>query len=156
MCDADKLRSEIAEFLARHTALTLAYADGGEVAACGLWFASDEALNCYFLSSANTRHGRALAKGGQVSFAIHKDEQDWRVIQGVQGRGWCAPLSDAQAQSAWQVYARRFPFVLQQFPDIESALKAALLWRITPSWLRLIDNAKGFGHKQEIHLGDTE
>jgi hypothetical protein len=156
MIDQAQVQAEIGTFLAQHNALTLAYADGDGVGACGLWFAADEALNCYFLSSANTRHGRALAHGGQVSFAIHKDEQDWRAIQGVQGRGWCAPLSGIQAQSAWQVYARRFPFVLQQFPDIESALKAVLMWQIAPSWLRLIDNAKGFGHKQEIHLGDTE
>lgn len=156
MFDEAQIRAAIAVFLARHNALTLAYADADGVGACGLWFAADEALSCYFLSSANTRHGRALASGGQVSFAIHKDEQDWRAIQGVQGRGRCEPLSGVHAQAAWHIYARRFPFVLQQFPDIESALKTALMWRIKPAWLRLIDNAKGFGHKQEIHLGDTE
>jgi hypothetical protein len=93
-----------------------------------------------------------LLEGGEVAFAIHKDEQDWREIRGVQGTGRCGPLRGAAAEQGWQAYARRFPFVQRQFKDLESALASALLWRIAPRWLRLIDNTKGFGHKREIIL----
>jgi uncharacterized protein YhbP (UPF0306 family) len=149
---SDPAHSDVRAFLLRCNALTLAYVDPDGVAACGLWYASDDDLNVYFLSSSSTRHGRALLAGGEVAFTIHKDEQDWRMIQGVQGRGWCAPLLGTDAAGAWHIYADRFPFVTEQFPDLEAALKAAELWRLTPSWLRLLDNARGFGHRQEIIL----
>ncbi|MCS6848980.1 MAG: pyridoxamine 5'-phosphate oxidase family protein [Anaerolineae bacterium] len=146
------LKDELRRFLAQHNALTLAYTDEAGVGACGLWFAADDDLACYFLSSPETRHGRALRDGGAVAFAIHKDDQDWRAIRGVQGRGWCSPVPAADAAGPWRVYLQRFPFVAQQFPDLEAALRTAWLWRITPAWLRLIDNTRGFGHKQEIML----
>jgi uncharacterized protein YhbP (UPF0306 family) len=151
---SDELRADLRAFFARHNALTLAYTDADGVGACGLWFAADEALNCYYLSSVNTRHGRALVNGGKVSFAIHKDEQDWRAIQGVQGEGRCEPVVASNSDHAWRVYTQRFPFVLKQFSDLDAALQTARLWQITPAWLRLIDNTQGFGHKQEIHLND--
>lgn len=150
--DCAELKDTLRRFLARHHALSLAYADEAGVGACGLWFAADADLTCYFLSSPDTRHGRALRNGGPVAFTIHKDEQDWRAICGVQGQGWCAPLPAADAANPWRLYLGRFPFVAQQFPDLEAALKKAWLWRITPTWLRLIDNARGFGHKREIIL----
>jgi len=148
----DALMDDLRRCLAQHNALTLAYVDEAGVGACGLWYASDDDLTCYFLSSPSTRHGRALLSGGQVAFTIHKDDQDWRTIRGVQGRGHCGPVGDAHADQAWEVYVRRFPFVAQQFPDLAAALRAARLWRIKPTWMRLIDNARGFGDKREIML----
>lgn len=149
----DALRVDLRQFLARHNALTLAYSDDNGVGACGLWYAADDDLTCYFLSSLSTRHGLALQAGGDVAFAIHKDEQDWRTIQGVQGRGQCVLVSETRTMHAWQAYTQRFPFVLQRFTALDAALQTARLWQIRPTWLRLIDNAKGLGHQQEITLG---
>ncbi len=146
------LMDELRCCLAQHNALTLAYVDEAGVGACGLWYAADENFVCYFLSSPTTRHGRALARGGRVAFTIHKDEQDWQAIRGVQGEGWCSPVPAADAAEPWRLYVQRFPFVAQQFPDLDAALRKAWLWHIEPSWLRLIDNARGFGHKREIML----
>jgi uncharacterized protein YhbP (UPF0306 family) len=149
---SDTLRARLHTFLREHNVLTLAYADADGPAACALWFAIDDALACYFLSAATTRHGAALAEGGPVAFTIQRDRQSWQGIQGVQGRGHCAPLPPDQQAAAWALYTTRFPLVTQQFPDIQAALARATLWRILPSWLRLIDNTRGFGHKEELHL----
>lgn len=148
------LIGEFCTFLAEHNALTLAYADAGGPGACGLWFAADEALALYFLSSPSTRHGTALQDGADVAFAVHKDDQDWRAIRGVQGQGWCAPVRGPEAERGWRAYAAKFPFITRQFADLEAALASAWLWRISPRWLRLIDNARGFGDKREIMLDD--
>ncbi|NJM42553.1 MAG: pyridoxamine 5'-phosphate oxidase [Anaerolineae bacterium] len=150
------LLARIAVFLSKHHVLNLAYADGPTVGACALWFAADEACTCYFLSSLTTRHGTALAHGGQIAFTVQKDEQDWRAIQGVQGRGWCEIVPDAGHVHAWAAYTARFPFVAQQFPDLQAALAKTQLWRMTPAWLRLIDNTKGFGHKDELTMANSE
>lgn len=146
--------SDVQAFLSRHHVVTLAYQDSMGIGACAVWFAVDEHLHLHFLSSPASRHGQALAAGGQVAFTVQKDEQDWRAIQGVQGIGRCAPTPQRAIDGAWQVYTRRFPFVTRQFPDLQAALGSATLWRIIPTWIRLIDNTKGFGHKEERVLGD--
>lgn len=146
----DPFVSELRAFLGRHNVLTLAYQDDQGVGACAVWFAVDEQLHLHFLSSPTTRHGRALAAGAQVAFTVHKDEQNWRSIQGIQGVGLCARTPAHSIDTAWQVYTRRFPFVARQFPDLQAALESAALWRIVPAWIRLIDNTKGFGHKEEL------
>ncbi len=145
----DPFVSELRAFLGRHNVLTLAYQDSQGIGACAVWFAVDDHLHLHFLSSPKTRHGQALKAGAQVAFTVQKDEQDWRSIQGVQGIGLCSMTPADLIDSAWQVYTNRFPFVTRQFPDLRAALGSAALWRIVPGWMRLIDNTKGFGHKQE-------
>lgn len=150
----ETLAARLHTFLSQHHVLTLAYQDAAGPGACALWFAADERLTCYFLSTLTTRHGAALAAGGAVAFTVQKDEQPWQAIRGVQGRGYCAPLPPDQHAEAWACYTRRFPFVVQQFPALEAALARTTLWHIRPTWLRLIDNRLGFGHKEEL-LPDT-
>jgi uncharacterized protein len=149
-----ELLSTISIFLSKHNVLNLAYADAQSIGACALWFAADEACTCYFLSSPTTRHGAALAGGADVAFTVQKDEQDWRAIQGVQGRGSCRLVADEARAQAWATYTARFPFVAQQFPDLEAALTKTRLWQIKPTWLRLIDNTQGFGHKDELAISN--
>jgi uncharacterized protein YhbP (UPF0306 family) len=149
---SDKLYADIVLYLAAHRSLTLAYTDASGVGACGLWYAHDEHLNLYFLTSPTTRHGKALRNSGEVAFTIHKDDQEWTAITGLQGSGRCDMLTEAQSQMAWRVYSTRFPFVREQFADIDAALRVAKLWQIAPTWLRLIDNAKAFGYKRELTL----
>lgn len=149
---SEPLAARLHPFLTQHHVLTLAYQDATGLGACALWFAVDEALTCYFLSTLTTRHGAALAAGGTVAFTVQKDEQPWEAIQGVQGRGYCAPLPPDRHAEGWLCYTHRFPFVLRQFPAIEAALARTTLWYLRPTWLRLIDNRLGFGHKEEMEL----
>jgi uncharacterized protein YhbP (UPF0306 family) len=147
---SEKLHAELKVFLSHHRSVTLAYNDADGIGACGLWYVFDDDLNLYYLSSPVTRHGRALLNGGDVAFTIHRDEQDWHAIQGLQGKGRCGPLPPAQTPRIWRLYVQRYPFVLQQFKDIDAALKNTLFWQLKPTWMRLIDNTKGFGYKQGI------
>jgi uncharacterized protein YhbP (UPF0306 family) len=147
-----ELRHEIYLFLSRHQVLTLAYTDQAGPGACAVWFAVQEDLTIVFLSALSTRHGAALAEGGQVAITAQKDEQNWRTIQGVQGRGYCRPVLPEHRASAWQAYSGRFPFVIQPFGSIASALASVTMWAVTPTWLRLIDNTKGLGHKEELNI----
>jgi uncharacterized protein YhbP (UPF0306 family) len=143
---------EVHRFLLRHNVLTLAYQDDSGPGACAVWFASREDLSIFFLSALTTRHGQALAGGQEVAFAVHKDDQDWRAIQGVQGRGRCQPVPQADQDAAWRAYIARFPFVAEQLPDLRAALARTVLWQVVPSWIRLIDNTRGFGFRQELDL----
>jgi uncharacterized protein YhbP (UPF0306 family) len=150
-----ELRQEIYAFLSRHQVMTLAYHDQQGPGACAVWFAVQEDLTLNFLSALSTRHGAALTSGGQVAITVQKDEQSWRSIQGVQGLGFCQPVASEHRASAWQAYSGRFPFVIQPFGNIVSALATITLWSVAPTWLRLIDNTKGFGHKEELSINSA-
>jgi len=139
----------LTDFLDRHNALTLAYTDATGPGACAVWYARTTPNCLVFLSALNTRHGAALQTGGRVAFTVHKDEQDWRGITGVQGTGRCAPLAPDAASPVWGVYVAKFPFVSAQFPELEAALRRTAIWMIEADWIRLVDNSVRFGHKTE-------
>ncbi len=148
----DELKRELYEVLARYQVLTLAYCDAQGPGACAVWFVVQEDLTLVYLSARSTRHGAALADGGPVAFTVQKDDQSWRTIQGVQGAGRAAPVAAEYRGTAWDAYSRRFPFVIQPIHALARALAAMMLWTITPTWLRWIDNSRGFGHKEELVL----
>ena len=63
--------------------------------------------------------------------------------------GEVAPLTDrAEVEAAWEIYRARFPFV----KDFEAEIARSTFYQFKPQWVRLIDNARGFGYKQEISI----
>ena len=146
------LRARMFEFMSAHNTVNIAYIYNDEPASCAVWFAVGDDMTLYFVSSMKSHHGIALKPGAPIAFTIHKDEQDWRAIKGIQGKGKCSPVPDEQRDNAWQTYSKRFPFVIKPFADIAQALSVVSLWQVRPSWLRMIDNGKGFGYKEELRL----
>ncbi|WP_043265519.1 pyridoxamine 5'-phosphate oxidase family protein [Streptomyces sp. CT34] len=136
-----------------HTTVTLAYADEDGPQACAVLYAAgtaaDGAPALYFVTADTTRHGRALARpGARVAFTVQRDGQEWSALTGLQGRGRCRRLSGAERAAGWRVYTARFPFV-EGSDRLRAALERTALWELRPDWLRLIDNGRGFGHKEE-------
>ncbi|MFJ9415440.1 pyridoxamine 5'-phosphate oxidase family protein [Streptomyces sp. NPDC101227] len=150
-CPADIRRA-----LAAHTTMTLAYVDADGPQAAAVLYAPDVDAGpvLYFVTSTGTRHGRALAGpapatgGTRVAFTAQRDGQEWSGLTGLQGRGHCRPLGDDERAAGWRVYTERFPFVADSEP-LRAALERTTLWELRPDWLRLIDNGRGFGHKEE-------
>ncbi|MEV0602027.1 pyridoxamine 5'-phosphate oxidase family protein [Streptomyces sp. NPDC050315] len=146
----------ILQALADHTTMTLAYTDGDGPQACAVLYApmdDDPAAVpvLLFVTSESTRHGRALAAAqpaAPVAFTAQRDGQDWSGLTGVQGRGVCRRLDGGERRRAWRAYADRFPYVALN-PKLRGAMNHTAFWELRPTWLRLIDNARGFGHKEE-------
>ncbi|MEU3714051.1 pyridoxamine 5'-phosphate oxidase family protein [Streptomyces catenulae] len=142
----------IRQALAAHTTLTLAYADDDGPQACAVLYApgGDAAAPLlYFVTAHSTRHGRALARpGARVAFTAQRDGQEWSGLTGLQGRGGCRELTGAARAAGWDAYTGRFPFVAGD-ARLRGALERTALWELRPDWLRLIDNGRGFGHKEE-------
>ncbi|WP_367129429.1 MULTISPECIES: pyridoxamine 5'-phosphate oxidase family protein [Streptomyces] len=142
---------DIRAALDAHSTLTLAYADEDGPQACAVLYAladgDDTAL--LFVTSATTRHGRALTEGaGSVAFTAQRDGQVWTALTGIQGRGTCRRLEGAEREAAWRAYSERFPYV-DHNDRLRQAMERTDLWELRPGWLRLIDNGQGFGHKSE-------
>ncbi|KUL53067.1 pyridoxamine 5'-phosphate oxidase [Streptomyces sp. NRRL F-4489] len=143
----------IVRALAGHTTVTLAYADQDGPQACAVLYAAGRAADgapaLYFVTAASTRHGRALAEpGARVAFTVQRDGQEWSGLTGIQGRGTCRTLHGAERDAGWRTYTACFPFVTED-ERLRAALERTALWELRPDWLRLIDNAQGFGHKEE-------
>ena len=144
------LTSRILSFLNAHNTLTLATVDaGGRPHACALFYAVGPGPTLYFISDPGTAHAQHIGDGAAIAAAIQQDGQVWQEIRGLQLHGFAAPcLTSSEKTAAHQLYATRFPFVATA-SRLAEALTRARYYQITPSWMRMIDNSQGFGHKEE-------
>ncbi len=120
----------------------------GTPRATPVFFATDENLRLIFLSDPESAHSGNLTASPQASAAMYPEEGDWRRLRGVQMAGHTRVLDGAEAEAARRTYARRFPFVA----ELASAMAVSRIYAFTPSWVRLIDNRRGFGFQQEWSL----
>ena len=137
-------------FLKRHTTMTVATVDREAwPQAADVFYASDDALRLFFVSGEKSRHAVNLQRVSRVAATIHNNTWDWRDIQGVQIEGEARALSDPDERDrAWTLFRAKFPFT-NEFID---QIVRSSFYVIAPSWVRLIDNTRGFGHRQEIEL----
>lgn len=152
---SDATRDRILAYLAAHNTLTLATEHDGKPWANALFYAN-EAFTLYFVSDPKTRHAGHLKNNPHVAATIQDDQRDWRAIQGVQLEGACQEITNpVEAARALTVYASKYPFVgdlLRAPKEIGSAMAKARFHKLTPTWIRLIDNTRGFGFKEEIRF----
>jgi uncharacterized protein YhbP (UPF0306 family) len=127
-------------------AMTLATQGAEGPHAAPVFFAADEALRLYFFSDPHSQHSLHLAQDPRAAVAFYPAAQDWNEIHGLQMQGQVRLLEQgAQWDQGWACYRAKFPFV--------DALKAVVaqnaLYVFIPRWIRLVDNRRGFGFKQE-------
>jgi uncharacterized protein YhbP (UPF0306 family) len=147
----DATRERLLSFLRKQQVVTVAVVEPeGTAHAAALFYAVDDELNLYVLTEPASRHGQAMARTGLVAGTIQRDRQEWQWIQGVQFRGRCRRLTGAARERGWNLFAARFPFVQHlSAAGLAQALGKTALWQIEPAWMRLINNRRGFGRKEE-------
>lgn len=146
-------------FVSAQNTLTLATMNvDGSPHACDLFFAHDGAA-FYFLSDPKTRHAQNLLRDARVSATIHGASTGWQEIRGAQIVGAASRVENASERArAYELYIGKFPFVRQWLASVDAlgkahaALGVIELYKITAHWLRWIDNARGFGFKEEFNL----
>jgi uncharacterized protein YhbP (UPF0306 family) len=78
--------------------------------------------------------------------AVYPECQEWQDIRGLQLRGAIQRVDPGAAwERAWECYLAKFPFV----SEFREVLALNQLYVFNPTWLRLVDNRRGFGFKQE-------
>jgi uncharacterized protein YhbP (UPF0306 family) len=147
---ADPLRDEARQLLDRFRTACLATAGAeGLPHAANVQFVADDRLNLYFVSSAESLHARHIARRHQVAVTVYDHgDSDPAAIRGLQLHGLCQQVADDQRSAVWQLYVRRFRFV-ESAPLLRAAVEAQPFFQVTPTWMRLIDNSRGFGFKIE-------
>jgi len=142
-------KTRLKQFLAAHTTLTLAtIAEDGRAQAASLFFAETDDLSLVFISERKTRHSQNIKRDSRVAATIYADGQAWRSIKGIQLEGHCTALAGQAAKTARTVYLAKYPFIAKN-KFLAAMLNLVTLYRIDPFWIRLIDNTRGFGHKEE-------
>lgn len=155
---ADDLKAQVLDYLRSHNTMTLATSTGDSPWAATVFFASDD-LRLYFFSAPDSRHGQNLAVNPRVAVTIQEDYHDWRAIKGIQLEGRVELVDGVlEKAKAMAIYARKYPDVIKLFTDPGSGVfyKAFLkvkFYCVTPEKLFYIDNAQGFGKRQELVLG---
>ncbi len=148
-------RELILAYIESHNTLTLATEHDGVPWATSLFYANDNWM-LYFLSEPGTRHAQYLAGNSRVAATISEDYTNWREIKGIQLEGACQQVTDPIGTArALMIYAKKFPFIgdfLRAPQELGQALSKAKWYRIKPSWIRLVDNTRGFGWKEAIQL----
>ena len=154
---ADASKQQILDYLKGHNTMTLATSAGDLPWAATVFYASD-GLRLYFFSAPESRHCQNLAANGRVAVTVQEDYQDWRKIKGIQLEGR-AELVDGVVEKAkaMTIYALKYPEVIKLFTDPTSGVfhKAFLkvkFYCVVPEKLFFIDNAQGFGKRQELLL----
>jgi hypothetical protein len=118
----------------------------GEPHVAPVYFVADVHLRFYFFSEAGSQHARDLHHNPHAAAAFYPQCFDWQDIRGVQMRGVVQPVDPGeQWESAWQLYNSKFPFV----SELKEIVARNQLHCFSPTWMRLIDNRRGFGFKQE-------
>ncbi|NVO16003.1 MAG: pyridoxamine 5'-phosphate oxidase family protein [Rhodoplanes sp.] len=147
------LCDRIAAFLDAHHVMSLATGGPQGPHAANLFYARD-GLDLVWVSEERSRHSAELGANPTVAATIAADTDDFTAVQGVQIHGRAARV-DAFAEAARlrAVLAARYPF-LQRLDALPEALRAAAgrvaVYRLVPDEVVLIDNSRGFGHKETL------
>ncbi len=148
--------SQLRAFLAEHTAMTLAtVGPDGAPHATDVYYAETGDLGLYFASGPGSRHSRNLAHEPRMAATVHAASKRWRDIRGVQLEGVCRRVTDEERVAAWARYTAKFSFMLAD-AALAGALQRVSMYRVTPHWLRWIDNTTGLGHNLEWRLEDGD
>lgn len=156
----DDIRAAIHDMLAAHNTVSLATSRDDRPWAATVFYASDAALNLYFVSDSRTRHGLDIEANNLVAGAINPDCSTWSEVKGLQLEGRVRVLNGAARLKGLGYYLTRFRDVQALFEapgdsneeTIAERLKAANLYCLAPQRIRLIDNSRWFGFKEELEL----
>jgi len=105
-----------------------------------------QAPDLYFFSDPQSQHGRDLAANPYAGAAIYPPCFDWQDIRGLQMRGVVERVEKgADWDLGWSLYRAKFPFA----SGLMEIVSRNTMYVLIPGWLRLVDNRRGFGFKQE-------
>jgi len=142
-------RERALAFVAGHHVMTLA--TNGPL---GLWaaavFYAHDGFRFVFLSAGHTRHAQNLAVVPDVAATIQAEYDNWAAIKGIQLEGTVEQLHGARQATAMALYATRFDFLAQPVAAIERAMARVNWYELRPRRVYFVDNARGFGHRDEI------
>ena len=150
---ADDVAQRIAAFLDAHHVISLATVGAQGPHAANLFYAR-EGFALFWVSDPASRHSVELVADGRVAATIARDFSDFVAICGLQLAGHARRVTDdAERARARSVLEARYAFLKA---PADGALREnyarADIFRLDIARCVLIDNTRGFGHKDVLEL----
>lgn len=144
---SDESREAVRQFLMSQSTLALATVKpNGNPQIAPLFYVSDDTLNLYWLSSANSGHSLNLKLHPQVAVTIYPAVWQWIHIRGLQIEGEVSPITDERIR---EDILRRYLLKFNLPSSFDGQIAASTLYQLKPTWLRWLDNSVKFGFKAE-------
>ena len=150
----DDLARRIESFLDAHHVMTLATAGDAGPHAASLMYARS-GLTLLWTSDPGARHSVHLERATRVTATVAPDYTDFRVIRGLQVAGRARRLARSEADAARAALVARYAFLAELSsgaPKLRTAFEQAGFYVLEPERITLIDNTRGFGHKDTLAL----
>ena len=146
--------ARITAFLDAYHVMSLATCGADGPHAVNVFFVRD-GFSLLWVSDPQTRHSKALEINPQVAATVAPDYRDFDEICGVQICGDAHRIIEPlQRHSARGLLEARYPFLrqLSDRPHVKQAYETAEFYRLVPRKIVIIDNSRGFGHKDTLDL----
>ena len=150
----DDLVARIETFLEAHHVMTLATVGDAGAHAASLMYAR-AGFTLQWTSDPQSRHSQHLERDARVTATVAPDYADFRVIRGLQIAGRARRLDGSAAEEARAALVARYAFLAEIAsgpPKLRAAFETAAFYAVVPERITLIDNARGFGHKETLTL----
>jgi uncharacterized protein len=150
----DDLAARIESFLDAHHVMTLATVGDAGAHAASLMYAR-AGFTLQWTSDPQSRHSQHLERDARVTATVAPDYADFRIIRGLQIAGRARRLDGSAAEEARAALVARYAFLAELAsgpPKLRAAFEKAAFYAVVPERITLIDNARGFGHKETLTL----
>jgi uncharacterized protein len=152
---ATDLGQQIGAFLTAHHVMSLATLGPSGPHATNLFYACD-GLALVWVSDPDSQHSREIEACPLVAATVAPDYSDFAVIRGVQISGVARRIvaADERCHHLAQLEVR-YSFLrdlAEGPPKLHQAYAQAAVYRLQPNRMVLIDNTKGFDHKETLEI----
>ena len=148
------LAPHIEQFLDAHHVMTLATVGDVGAHAASLMYARS-GFTLFWTSDPQSRHSVHLEREVRVTATIAPDYTDFRLIRGLQIAGRARRLEGAEREQARAALVARYALLAELAsgpPKLRAAFEQTAFYALAPERITLIDNARGFGHKETLTL----
>jgi uncharacterized protein len=150
-----ELDQQIGAFLAAHHVMSLATMGSSGPHVTSLLYACD-GLALVWVSEPDSRHSRKIEADLRVSATVAPDYADFAIIRGVQITGLARRVVAAHERMRHLAQLEaRYSFLAQLAAaplKLRQAYARTAVYRLDPVRIVLIDNTKGFGHKETLEI----
>jgi nitroimidazol reductase NimA-like FMN-containing flavoprotein (pyridoxamine 5'-phosphate oxidase superfamily) len=106
----------------------------------------NEGLTLYFLCGLDSQKAANLARDDRVSLTIDHDTPDLMAIKGLSMAAHAAPVVDrTEAAKVLRMLPLKYP-EHSPLPVPMPTPDDVRIFRVTPTWISVLDYSKGFGH----------
>ena len=106
-----------------------------------------ESRSLLFVSNEKSEHIINCKENSSCAATIQEDGLEWNVIKGLQIKG---EINLAE-EKYWTNYFEKYPYIKSD-KVLSEALEKVKLYEFRIKWIRMIDNSKGFGNREEYNL----